>query len=126
MGRNVESVRSGYNTRAKLYQSQIEDTNEVIRKIELQTPIVFYAKDYQDFKYVRNQFGEMQRQLSTGLIETMDLEAGSIKIHDTVEYGGELYNVEELEFIDKNIQRGLRNRLETKTIIKLGGVVSGW
>lgn len=126
MGRNVESVRSGYNTRAKLYQSQIEDTNEVIRKIELQTPIVFYAKDYQDFKYVRNQFGEMQRQLITGLIETMDLEAGVIKIHDTVEYSGVLYNVEELEFIDKNIQKGLRNRLETKTIIKLGGVVSGW
>lgn len=126
MGRNVESVRSGYNTRAKLYQSQIEDTNEVIRKIELQTPIVFYAKDYQDFKYVRNQFGEMQRQLSTGLIETMDLEAGSIKIHDTVEYQGALYNVEELEFKDKNMQKGLRNRLETKTIIKLGGVVSGW
>lgn len=126
MGRNVESVRSGYNTRAKLYQSQIEDTNEVIRKIELQTPIVFYAKDYQDFKYVRNQFGEMQRQLSTGLIETMDLEAGVIKIHDTVEYSGVLYNVEELEFIDKNLQKGLRNRLETKTIIKLGGVVSGW
>lgn len=125
MGRNVESVRSGYNTRAKLYQSQIEDTNEVIRKIELQTPIVFYAKDYQDFKYVRNQFGEMQRQLSTGLIETMDLEAGVIKIHDTVEYSGVLYNVEELEFIDKNLQKGLRNRLETKTIIKLGGVVSG-
>lgn len=125
MGRNVESVRSGYNTRAKLYQSQIEDTNEVIRKIELQTPIVFYAKDYQDFKYVRNQFGEMQRQLITGLIETMDLEAGVIKIHDTVEYSGVLYNVEELEFIDKNIQKGLRNRLETKTIIKLGGVVSG-
>ena len=44
MGRNVESVRSGYNTRAKLYQSQIEDTNEVIRKIELQTPIVFLCK----------------------------------------------------------------------------------
>ena len=125
MGRNGESVRSGYNTRAKLYQSQIEDTNEVIRKIELQTPIVFYAKDYQDFKYVRNQFGEMQRQLITGLIETMDLEAGVIKIHDTVEYSGVLYNVEELEFIDKNIQKGLRNRLETKTIIKLGGVVSG-
>ena len=76
-------------------------------------PSFFYAKDYQDFKYVRNQFGEMQRQLSTGLIETMDLEAGVIKIHDTVEYSGVLYNVEELEFIDKKpakrLEKSFRN-----------------
>lgn len=124
MGRNTESAKFGYNTRAKLYSSTIVDGIEVIRKIDLQIPKIFYAKEHQVFQFVKAEFGGvMQRQAVSGYIETMDLSVGDVKIHDTVEYEGKKYNVEEVRYEDSNFQKDIRKRPVTKTIIKLGGVV---
>lgn len=126
MARNTESNRRGYNVRAKLYPSVIEDGIEVIRKLIFTNAIVFYAKDHQSFNYSRNEYsGVMQRQVISGYIETMDLKAGDVKINDTIEYGGDKYNVEEVIYDDNNMQKEVRNRPTVKTIIKLGGVVNG-
>lgn len=126
MARNTESNRRGYNVRAKLYPSVIEDGIEVIRKLIFTNAIVFYAKDHQSFNYSRNEYsGVMQRQVISGYIETMDLKVGDVKINDTIEYGGDKYNVEEVIYDDNNMQKEVRNRPTVKTIIKLGGVVNG-
>lgn len=126
MARNTESNRRGYNVRAKLYPSVIEDGIEVIRKLIFTNAIVFYAKDHQSFNYSRNEYsGVMQRQVISGYIETMDLKVGDVKINDTVEYDGAKYNVEEVSYEDNNQQKEVRNRPTVKTIIKLGGVVNG-
>lgn len=126
MARNTESNRRGYNVRAKLYPSVIDDGIEVIRKLIFTNAIVFYAKDHQSFNYSRNEYsGVMQRQVISGYIETMDLKVGDVKINDTIEYGGDKYNVEEVIYDDNNMQKEVRNRPTVKTIIKLGGVVNG-
>ena len=125
MGRNIKSNRSGYNVRAKLYSSEIIDNLEVVRKIQFATPKVFYAKDYQNFKQQNNEVdGTMQSTTINGAIETMDLAQTDIKKHDTVEYMGVKYNVEEVVFNDNNLQRAVSRRPEVKTIIVLGAVLN--
>jgi len=126
MARNIESNRRGYNIRAKLFPSAIENENEMIIKRDFAKGTVFYAKDHIDFEVIRNEFGGvMQRQIITGFIETMDLDEDQVKIHDTVEYSGKRYNVESVKYIDSNKQKEVRTRPIVKTIIKLGAIVNG-
>jgi len=126
MARNIESNRRGYNIRAKLFPSMIDDENEMIIKRDFAKGTVFYAKDHIDFEVIRNEFGGvMQRQIITGFIETMDLEDNQVKVSDTVEYGGKRYNVESVKTISRNQQTEVRIRPIVKTIIKLGAIVNG-
>ena len=126
MARNIESNRRGYNIRAKLFPSMIDDENEMIIKRDFAKGTVFYAKDHIDFEVIRNEFGGvMQRQIITGFIETMDLEDNQVKVNDTVEYGGKRYNVESVKTISRNQQTEVRIRPIVKTIIKLGAIVNG-
>lgn len=125
MGRNIFSNRRGYNTRAKLFPSIVND-DEMIVKRDYTKPKIFYAKDHTEFELIRNEFGGvMQRQLVSGYIKTMDLQEGDIKIHDTVEYNGKRYNIEHVRFESSNAQSEVRTRPTTKTIIKLGAVIDG-
>lgn len=126
MARNIESNRRGYNIRAKLFPSMIDDENEMIIKRDFAKGTVFYAKDHIDFEVIRNEFGGvMQRQIITGFIETMDLEDNQVKVNDTVEYGGKRYNVESVKTISRNQQTEVRIRPIVKTIIKLGAIANG-
>lgn len=126
MGRNISNNRSGYNVRTKLYSSLIDNSNEIVRKIELTNAKVFYSKDHLSFSITHDEYsGVMRRVARKGLIETMDLEENEIKIYDTVEYQGILYDVEEVSFEDNNAQKEVTNRPLIKTIIKLGAVVNG-
>ncbi len=126
MGRNIESNRRGYNIRAKLYPSKIDEDNEMIIKREFANPIVFYAKDHIDFEVVRNEFGGvMKRQVVTGYIETMDLVQDQVQNNDTVEYNGKRYNVESVKQSDFNQQNEVRRRAILKTVIKLGAIING-
>lgn len=126
MARNIESNRRGYNIRAKLFPSMIDDENEMIIKRDFAKGTVFYAKDHIDFEVIRNEFGGvMQRQIITGFIETMDLEDNQVKVSDTVEYGGKRYNVESVKTISRNQQTEVRIRPIVKTIIKLGAIANG-
>ena len=126
MARNIESNRRGYNIRAKLFPSAIDDENEMIIKRDFTKATVFYAKDHIDFEVIRNEFGGvMQRQIITGFIETMDLEEEQVKVQDTVEYCGKCYNVELVKTISRNQQTEVRIRPIIKTIIKLGAIVNG-
>ncbi len=125
MGRNIFSNRRGYNTRAKLFSSIVNE-DEMIIKRDFIKPKIFYAKDHTEFELIRNEFGGvMQRQLVSGYIKTMDLQEGDIKIHDTVEYNGKRYNIEHVRFESSNAQSEVRTRPTTKTIIKLGAVIDG-
>lgn len=125
MGRNISSNRCGYNIRAKLYPSLIDDNNEVVRKLVFTNATVFYARDYQDFIMQQDETsGAMRRIVQKGSIETMDLNASDIKPYDTVEYQGKKYNVEDIRIIDDNAQKEVSNRPIIKTIIKLGAIVN--
>ncbi len=67
----------------------------------------------------------MQRVVKEGVIETMDLFEGDIKINDTVEYEGVKYNVGKVTHRDNNQQKSVSRRPIVKTIIELGAVVNG-
>lgn len=124
MGRDSRSNRTGYYIRAKLYTSLINDEEERIVKRDYTEPKVFYAKDNVDFKTMQKIIGSISnRSVIEGYIETMDLNEGDIKRLDTVEYGGKKYNVDDIIFVDKNQQKEVSERVELKTIIKLGAEV---
>ena len=125
MSRNSRSNATGYNIRCRLYPSVIENGREIVRKLDLISSRTFYAKDYQTFSYTQNQYGNMQRVVKEGVIETMDLFEGDIKINDTVEYEGVKYNVGKVTHRDNNQQKSVSRRPIVKTIIELGAVVNG-
>ena len=122
--RNSRSNKTGYHIRCRLYPSQIDDNKEIVRKLELISSNVFYAKEYQNFTYVQNQYGNMQRVIQEGYIITESFEnKKEIKINDTIEYEGINYNVAEVRFVSKNSQNETTNRPILQTIIKLGATV---
>lgn len=126
MGNRTRGARSGYNVRAKLFPSDIVNEIEVIRKLDFTQPKIFYAKNYDKYRHSRGEFGggSMQKELIKSVIITKDLKKGDIKLHDTVEYMGEKYNVDDFEYIDDNRQKRISRRPEVKTIITLGASVN--
>ncbi len=123
--RNTRTNRTGYNTKCLLYLSSIENETEIVRKLDLVSAKVFYAKEYESFKYIQNQYGTMQRVIQEGVIETDSLYKGDVRNNDTVEYEGIKYNVDEVKFVENNAQKEVSRRPSTRTIIKLGAVVDG-
>ena len=65
----------------------------------------------------------MQKELIKSAIITKDLKR-DIKLHDTVEYMGEKYNVDDFEYIEDNRQKRISRRPEVKTIITLGASIN--
>lgn len=122
--RNSKSNSTGYHTRCRLYPSLIDNNKEIVRKLELISSKTFYAKEYQNFIYVENQYGNMTRVVEEGYIITEGFDSKEdIRVNDTVEYEGTNYNVADVRFKFKNSQSEVSRRPALQTIIKLGATV---
>lgn len=121
--RGYGTNRRGYFVRAKLYPSQINENQEIVRTIELVTPLLFRAKDAscQGLNYA-SLAGVYQRQATNKAIETVDLLPTTVKVHDTVEYEGTLFTVLSVTVSDENKAKEFSNRPRTKLTLELGAL----